>query len=143
MFAAMDTTSSALARILHLLSIHQDVQSKLRAELREAYENFGDEPDYDQLVNLPYLDAVCRETLRLYVGITEKTSCTTHPPRSDSRPRALSFESTLGNLPRSNSCANIVYLGRRLTRPFLSLHLSRGRTTRRCLRCCSPEAQLS
>jgi cytochrome P450 len=65
MFAAMDTTSSALARILHLLSIHQDVQSKLRAEFREAHENFGDEPDHDQLVGLPYLDAICRETLRL------------------------------------------------------------------------------
>ena len=75
MFAALDTTSSALARILHLLSINQDVQSKLRAELREAYESFGDEPDHDQLVGLPYLDAVCRETLRLYVGMMENTSC--------------------------------------------------------------------
>lgn len=65
-FAAMDTTSSALARILHLLSMHQDVQDKLRAELREARENYGDQPDYDQLISLPYLDAVCRETLRLY-----------------------------------------------------------------------------
>ncbi|KAF6746365.1 hypothetical protein DFP72DRAFT_855421 [Ephemerocybe angulata] len=33
---AMDTTSSALARILHLLSMYQDVQDKLCAELREA-----------------------------------------------------------------------------------------------------------
>ncbi|KAF6762657.1 cytochrome P450 [Ephemerocybe angulata] len=65
-FAAMDTTSSALARILHLLSMHQDVQDKLRAELREARENYGDQPDYDQLISLPYLGAVCRETLRLY-----------------------------------------------------------------------------
>ncbi|KAJ2931689.1 hypothetical protein H1R20_g5421, partial [Candolleomyces eurysporus] len=54
------------AEVLGQMSIHQDVQSKLRAELREAYENFGDEPDHDQLVGLPYLDAVCRETLRLF-----------------------------------------------------------------------------
>jgi cytochrome P450 len=67
MFAAMDTTSSALARILHLLALHQNVQDKLRAELRDAHENFGAQPDHDDLVNLPYLDAVCRETLRLYV----------------------------------------------------------------------------
>ncbi|KAF5332603.1 hypothetical protein D9611_005494 [Ephemerocybe angulata] len=62
----MNTTSSALARILHLLSMYQDVQDKLRAELREARENYGDQPDYDQLISLPYLDAVCWETLRLY-----------------------------------------------------------------------------
>lgn len=66
MFAAMDTTSSALARILYLLSVHQDVQEKLRVELREARENFGEQPDHDQLVGLPYLDSVCRETLRVF-----------------------------------------------------------------------------
>ncbi|KAJ3523183.1 hypothetical protein NMY22_g11557 [Coprinellus aureogranulatus] len=66
MVAALDTTSSSLQRILHLLSIHQDVQDRLRAELRDAYENFGPHPDHDQLVNLPYMDAICRETLRLY-----------------------------------------------------------------------------
>ena len=62
----MDTTSNALARILHLLSEHQDVQDKLRAELLDASEA-GDIP-YDQLIALPYLEAVCRETLRLCVN---------------------------------------------------------------------------
>lgn len=63
-FAAMDTTSSALARILHLLALHPKVQDKLRKEVKDAY---GDRADlgYDELVALPYLDAVCRETLRL------------------------------------------------------------------------------
>ena len=64
-FAAMDTTSGALARILFLLSIHQDVQNKLRQEIRKARKS-GD-LSYDELVTLPYLDAVCRETLRVYV----------------------------------------------------------------------------
>ena len=64
--AATDTTSSALARILHLLAQHQDVQEKLRAELQEASPDGQDIP-YDQLVDLPYLDAICRETLRVYV----------------------------------------------------------------------------
>ena len=35
-FAAMDTTSNALARVLHLLSTHPDVQSKLRQEIVDA-----------------------------------------------------------------------------------------------------------
>lgn len=63
MFAAMDTTSNALSRILWLLALHQDVQDKLRSEIREAKRKFG-EPDYEQLMALPYMDAVIRETLR-------------------------------------------------------------------------------
>ena len=63
----MDTTSNALSRILHLLAQNPSVQEKLRAEIVEARggpEGDADIP-YDELVNLPYLDAVCRETLRL------------------------------------------------------------------------------
>lgn len=64
----MDTTSSALSRILHLLVEYPDAQNKLRAELIEAKKaNGGRELDYDKLVLLPYLDAVCRETLRVCV----------------------------------------------------------------------------
>jgi len=61
----MDTTSNALARTLYLLAQNQDVQEKLRREVTEARVKYGDLA-YDELVALPYLDAVCRETLRLY-----------------------------------------------------------------------------
>lgn len=65
-FAGTDTTSNALARITHLLCLHQDVQDKLRAEIAEAYNaNEGLDLEYDDLVELQFLDAVCRETLRL------------------------------------------------------------------------------
>ncbi len=63
-FAATDTTSSTLSQILQLLSTHQDVQSKLREELVQAQDE-ADSIPHDQLMALPYLDAVCRETLRL------------------------------------------------------------------------------
>lgn len=63
-FAAMDTTSNAMARTLQLLATHPDVQTKLRREIFDA-KTGGRPLDYDQLHNLPYLDAVCRETLRL------------------------------------------------------------------------------
>ncbi|KAH6909139.1 cytochrome P450 [Coprinopsis sp. MPI-PUGE-AT-0042] len=56
-FGGMDTTSSAVVRLLCLLSEKQDVQTRLRAEIREAKELYG-ELSYDQLVALPYLDAV-------------------------------------------------------------------------------------
>ncbi|KAI0262732.1 cytochrome P450 [Gloeopeniophorella convolvens] len=67
LLAATDSTSGALSRILHLLALHPEVQDKLRSELKEACEGNAELP-YDQLVSLPYLDAVCRETLRLTRG---------------------------------------------------------------------------
>ncbi len=63
----MDTTSSALSRTFHLLAIHQDMQDRLRAEIKEAKEQQGGNLSFDQLVGLPYLDALCRESLRLQV----------------------------------------------------------------------------
>ena len=60
----MDTTSNALSLTLHLLAEHPVEQEKLRQELLEA-QNGDKDISYDDLVSLPYLDAVCRETLRL------------------------------------------------------------------------------
>ncbi|KAF5361358.1 hypothetical protein D9757_011367 [Collybiopsis confluens] len=55
---------NAMARILHLLVNRPDVQGKLRSELTQAREqNGGQDVSYEDLVNLPYLDAICRETL--------------------------------------------------------------------------------
>ncbi|CAE6364065.1 unnamed protein product [Rhizoctonia solani] len=65
-FAGNDSTSSALSRTIDLLAKHQDVQTKLRDEVRGAYRSYGKNLDYDQLNSLPYLDAVCRESLRLH-----------------------------------------------------------------------------
>lgn len=64
-FAGLDTTSNALSRTLWLLAQHSEVQAKLRAELCEAKKKAGGNIPYDELVALPYLDAVCRETMRL------------------------------------------------------------------------------
>ena len=65
----MDTTSNALARTLLLLGDHPEVQGKLRSEILEALGD-RDALEYDELVALPYLDAVCRETLRLHPPVT-------------------------------------------------------------------------
>ncbi|TFK29231.1 cytochrome P450 [Coprinopsis marcescibilis] len=65
MFGAMDTTSNALSRVLHLLSENQDVQDRLREEIRSA-KKVHDQLMYEELHQLPYLDAVCKETLRLF-----------------------------------------------------------------------------
>jgi len=64
----MDTTSSALSRTLSILATHPEVQDKLQKEILDALEkNGGRDFSHDELTSLPLLDAVCRETLRLYV----------------------------------------------------------------------------
>ena len=60
---AVESTSSALSRILLLLAEHQDIQRKLRLELTTAISTGN--LDFDALHTLPYLDAVIKETLRL------------------------------------------------------------------------------
>lgn len=65
-FAGHETTTSALSRTLHVLTLNPAVQDKLRNELTEAIKTHGDEMDYDTLMALPYLDAVCREVLRIH-----------------------------------------------------------------------------
>ncbi|KAL4249729.1 Cytochrome P450 superfamily protein [Abortiporus biennis] len=69
-FAATDTMSAALSHTLSLLAQHQDVQEKVRQELFNI-KHGKEDISYDTLMDrLPYLDAVCRETLRLYPPIT-------------------------------------------------------------------------
>lgn len=66
-FAATDTTSNALSRTLHVLALHPEAQERLRAEVTEARKVHNGDIPYDNLVSLPFLDSVCRETLRLWV----------------------------------------------------------------------------
>ncbi|KZT70367.1 cytochrome P450 [Daedalea quercina L-15889] len=63
-FAGTDTTSNTVSRILQLLAQHPTIQQKLRAEIIEARQ--GENLPYDCLMGLSFLDAVCRETLRLH-----------------------------------------------------------------------------
>lgn len=70
--AGHDTTATAVAWTLHLLAKHPDVQEKLRDEIRQ-YMPFLFDPkrreDPEELSKvdpdlLPYMDNVCRESLR-------------------------------------------------------------------------------
>ncbi|KAN0098017.1 Cytochrome P450 [Tylopilus felleus] len=68
LIAGYDTTSISLTWALIELAKNPDIQSKLRAELLE----FGADPTYDQLPNnLPYLDAVVHETLRVHAPLPD------------------------------------------------------------------------
>jgi cytochrome P450 len=67
LFAANDTSSSVLSRILWLLASQPEAQARLRKEVSEARAEAGGDLGYDELMELPYLDAVVRESLRLCV----------------------------------------------------------------------------
>ena len=62
----MDTTSNALSATLWRLAQNQEIQDRVRREIFAARElHGGSDIPYDDLVSLPVLDAICRETLRV------------------------------------------------------------------------------
>ncbi|KAL7410768.1 cytochrome P450, partial [Mrakia frigida] len=73
LFAGFETTATSLSQTLQLLSEDLPAQARLRSELLAVDE---DDPSLDALNDLPYLDAVVRETLRLRssVSITIRTA---------------------------------------------------------------------
>ncbi|KAK7060613.1 hypothetical protein VNI00_001379 [Paramarasmius palmivorus] len=65
LFAGHETTAGTLSRILYQMAILPDAQARLRKEVTDARKANGD-LDLEALMALPYLDAICKETLRLY-----------------------------------------------------------------------------
>ncbi|CAE7227428.1 unnamed protein product [Rhizoctonia solani] len=65
-FAGHETTSTAVSRVLEVLAHRSNVQVRLREELRQYFEANPDETHHDGLLELPYLDGIVREVLRLY-----------------------------------------------------------------------------
>ncbi|XP_049536681.1 cytochrome P450 4g15-like [Anopheles darlingi] len=64
-FAGTETSASTVANTLLLLAMHQDVQEKVVAEIRQ---HFGDDEEnirYEILQKLVYLEMVVKESLRL------------------------------------------------------------------------------
>ncbi|KAI5117593.1 hypothetical protein M0805_004044 [Coniferiporia weirii] len=69
MLAGYETTSISLTWALIELALHPEKQSKLRAELSEFV---GNDPSYEQIANdLPYLNGVMREILRLHSPVLQ------------------------------------------------------------------------
>ncbi|KAG6458738.1 hypothetical protein O3G_MSEX011035 [Manduca sexta] len=64
--AGTDTTAVAGSFTALMLSQHLDVQDKVYEELREVFGDSNRAVEPDDLAQLKYLDAVVRETLRLY-----------------------------------------------------------------------------
>jgi hypothetical protein len=74
LFAGQDTSAATLSWTLHLLSLHPIVQKKLAKEVASSRKEQRNSNDDDgapfftkqSISNLPYLDAVIKESMRLY-----------------------------------------------------------------------------
>lgn len=78
LFAGHDTTASTLAYALWELATQPETQERLRKEVDELFESLpdGEQPTYKQYMQLRYLDAVVKETLRLHApaGIARRAA---------------------------------------------------------------------
>ncbi|KAK9745082.1 Cytochrome P450 [Popillia japonica] len=64
--AGFETSSTTMTFCLHELAFNQDIQDKLREEIRETYKQTNGEFTYDAIMGMKYMDKVLDETLRKY-----------------------------------------------------------------------------
>ena len=67
LFAAHETTASAMSMMMLSFARHRDWQDKVRSEVLAACPD--ESPNFEQLAAMPVTEAVFRETLRLYAPI--------------------------------------------------------------------------
>lgn len=69
--AGHETTASAFTWAVYSLSQHPDVQKRLRDEIHAHIDSLdtADKITHDVIDNMPYLHAVCQETLRLWAPV--------------------------------------------------------------------------
>ena len=67
LFAGQDTSAATLSWTLHLLSLHPEKQQKLADEVKAALDLSGSRRVSKNIISqMPYLDAVIKESMRLY-----------------------------------------------------------------------------
>lgn len=88
--AGHETTSTATTWCLYALTHAPEIQRKLREELLSVPT---DSPSVDELSALPYLDAVVRETMRLYSPVEQTIRSAA---KDDVIPLSIPFTDTQG-----------------------------------------------
>ena len=63
-FGGFDTITLQICILAHQLTINPDIQQKLREEIDEVLERTEGRPNYEDISNMPYLDAVFNESMR-------------------------------------------------------------------------------
>lgn len=67
LFAGHETTATAMAWAIRLLDLHKEPMAKFHEELSAL----GPSPDPNAFSTLPYLEAICQETLRMYPPVVD------------------------------------------------------------------------
>ncbi|CAH1765704.1 1342_t:CDS:2 [Entrophospora sp. SA101] len=65
LIAGYETTAVMLSWALYYLSRDQEIQDKLREEIVKEFPDKDFEPNFDQINSMEYLNAVCKEILRI------------------------------------------------------------------------------
>ncbi|CAJ0836941.1 10654_t:CDS:2, partial [Entrophospora sp. SA101] len=65
LIAGHETTGVMMSWILYYLSKDQEIQDKLREEIVKEFPDKDSELNFDQINSMEYLNAVCKETLRI------------------------------------------------------------------------------
>lgn len=73
-FGGFETTSSLVCFAVHELAVNPEIQEKLRSEVDQTLRDSKGEVTYEAMNEMKYLDAVVKETLRMYpvVPITDR-----------------------------------------------------------------------
>ncbi|XP_075165253.1 putative cytochrome P450 6a21 [Haematobia irritans] len=64
--AGFDTSSITMGYALYELARNEDIQIKAREEILQIYERNNNQFNYESLKEMPYMDQIISETLRLY-----------------------------------------------------------------------------
>jgi cytochrome P450 family 110 len=78
LFAGFDTSSTVTSWAFYFIHANPDVKARLVAEL----DSLGDNPSPSDIVKLPYLSAVCSESLRLRSSVPSSTPRIANEPVS-------------------------------------------------------------
>lgn len=70
-----ETSSSTMTNCLYELSINEDIQKKVREEVRKATKKHDGKISYDSISEMPYLEQCINETLRKYPVVTALQRC--------------------------------------------------------------------
>ena len=74
--AGSDTTSVTLSLTCFYLATNPEIQEKLAQEIDSVWTDIQQMPSYETVRELPYLDMVIAETLRLHPTGKKKIYCT-------------------------------------------------------------------
>lgn len=74
--AGYETTASLLGYVSYVLATHPEIQGKLLAEIDAHIHSDVKEIQYDVVMEMPYLDQVINETLRMYPPINRMNRTT-------------------------------------------------------------------